>query len=283
MATAYQHRPMSSILAPTADPKAEGQNTDQPRDDVTGQFVSPDVAPAPVPDKYAGKSTEEVIAMHQNLEREYGRQANEVGTYRGLVNDLTQLQRTPVESQPVVQEPIDVSGDDLMQRPVETVRKIVKQDLDALKRPPETVANDATFEIEGRALMASFPDLDKIVADPKFQAFASRTPSRQQDFQTAATGKGVDQVRAARRLMEDYTDFEAQSTVIPDSGPTPTEQARAVATEGSGSTGAVSTKPQLYESDVIALINSDPAKYRSPSFQAELMLAIKEKRYVKTG
>lgn len=282
MPNAFQHRPMSSILAPTVDPKVEGQSTEQPRDEATGQFVSPDAEPSTIPDKYQGKTIEQVIDMHQNLEREYGRQANEVGTYRGLVNDLTQLQRQPEPSQPVVQEPIDVSGDELIQNPVETVRKIVKQDLDALKRTDETVTTDTQFEIEGRALMASYPDLDKTVATAEFQQFASRTPSRQRDFQTAATGKGVDQVRAARRLMEDFADFEAQSTE-PNPGPTPTEQARAAATEGSGPTGAVSTKPQLFESDVIALINSDPAKYRSPSFQAELMLAIKEGRYVKTG
>ncbi len=265
MTTAYQHRPMSSILAPTPPQPEAGQGTHvvPPRDEATGQFVSPDAA-STIPEKYQGKSIEDVIDMHQNLEREYGRQANEVGTYRGLVNDLTQLQRAPVEAQPVVQEPIDVSGDDLISNPVEAVRKIVKQDLDAIRRTEPEVAVDHVFEVEGRALMAAYPDLDQTVATPEFQAFASRTPSRQQDFNMAATGKGIEQVRAARRLLEDFNDFSAQGTEKA-AAPTPTEQARAVATEGSGATGAVSTKPQLFESDVISLIHNDPAKYRSPN------------------
>jgi hypothetical protein len=37
----------------------------------------------------------------------------------------------------------------------------------------------------------------------------------------------------------------------------------------------------VYESDVLKLIQSDPEKYRSPTFQRELAKAIRENRYVK--
>jgi len=38
-----------------------------------------------IPEKYRGKSPEEIIEMHVNAERELGRARNEVGHYRNLV------------------------------------------------------------------------------------------------------------------------------------------------------------------------------------------------------
>ena len=92
---------------------------------------------------------------------------------------------------------------------------------------------------------------------------------------------GLAQVRAARRLLEDYNDF--QEAVKPEEAPaeTPVERAKKVATESGGGSGPISSKAQVLESDVIALINSDPTKYRSPSYQKELLAAIKEGRFVK--
>ncbi|KKL24894.1 hypothetical protein LCGC14_2410780, partial [marine sediment metagenome] len=114
-----------------------------------------------------------------------------------------------------------------------------------------------------------------------------RTPSRQADYQAAsAVNTGVTQVRAARRLLEDFTDFQSQASSesldpAQASQPTPTELAKKAATEGSGPSGAVSTQPLIYETDVIELIKTNRAKYQSPSYQTELLAAIKEGRYVK--
>jgi hypothetical protein len=164
---------------------------------------------------------------------------------------------------------------------VETIRKVVQQDFDALRAENEEATADANYQIEGRALVASYPEMDATVATPEFQSFISRTQSRQADFVAASTpNTGVTQVRAARRLMEDFNDFQAQAPAAPtEQALTPVEQARAAATEGTAPAGAISTKPTIHEADVIALINSDPLKYRSPSYQSELMAAIKEGRF----
>ena len=295
MTTAYQHRPLSKILAPAAATPAEASSADQKRDPITGQFVPAEAAPTEVtqftlPEKYVGKTVDEVASMHMNAEKELGRVRNEVGTYRGLVNALTSLQRTPEAVKPVEPEKIDVSGDDILRDPSEAIDRVVTQRLAERDAKSTETAVQTQFELEGAALLEAYPQIDQIVGSTEFQAFASRTPSRQNDFIVAARGEGLDQVRAARRLLEDFVDFRTAGTATQDPAnanvavlPTPTEQARAASTEGAGPTGAVSTKPQIFESDVIKLIHSDPAKYRSPSFQGELMSAIKEGRYVKTG
>ena len=275
MTTAFKHRPLSEILAKPAVTAPEG-STAKPEG-----TPAPVVAETPaVPEKYKDKTVTDVIDMHQNSEKRLGQLQNEVGQLRGLVTDLSAIQRPSVEASTEA-ESVEVSSEELLSDPVAAVKKIVQPQLDSQDAARESDANDMLVRTENAALLTEFGDIESIVATEDFQKFATRTQGRQADFNTAANGEGVGQIRAARRLLEDYADFKTQTQPTPE--PTPTEQARAVATEGSTTGAPISSKPQIYEADVIALINSDKAKYQSPSFQAELMLAIKEGRFVKSS
>ena len=276
MPTAYRHRPMSEILAPAPETKEKVETSKG-----AAAPKTEDKEPT-IPEKYKGKSTAQVIEMHQNAEQELGRVRNEVGTYRGLVQDLSALQRKPLDSETADQEPVDVSGDDLIAQPVETIRKVIKQDLDKLREESAENVLNTQLRAENQALVTEFGDIDAVVGTDDFRQFATRTAGRQADFNVAATGTGLEQVRAARRLLEDYNDFNTALKANEKTDDSPTEAARKVATEGSGPSGSVSAKEQIFEFDVIELIISDPAKYRSPSYQKELLAAIKEGRYVKT-
>lgn len=275
MTTAYQHRPMSKILAQAEEPTSEeGPTVDKP--------TAPVVTQKEPPDKYKGKTTEQVIEMHQNAETRLGQIQNEVGQLRGLVTDLSAVQRPAVDSKPVEQETVTVSGEELIADPVGSVERILQPKLDAAEAARSVDAADQLFQLEGRALVQDY-DVDKIIATAEFQQFATRTPGRLADFNRAATGEGITQVRAARRLLEDFNDFNEQTATTEKPALTPTEQARAAATESGGTGAPISGKPQIFESDVIALIQSDVLKYRSPSYQTELMAAIKEGRFVKNS
>ncbi len=284
--TAYQHRSMSQILAPQAEVKDKALTAAE-----KAAAAAPDNATDP---KYAGKTTDQVIEMHQNAEQRLGQIQNEVGTLRGLVSDLSQIQRTVVDSPTAEQDAVTVTGDELLADPVSAINSIIKPQLEAARVTNDAHAAETLLHTENAQLLNDFSDLNEIVASPEFAQFAQRTPGRQADFNVAARGTGVAQVRAARRLLEDFNDFKLLATPeptnidlanrqVPARPLTPTEQARAVTTESGGTGAPISGKPQLFESDVIALINSDVAKYRSPSYQAELMSAIKEGRFVKNS
>ncbi len=268
-------RSMSEIVAPAAEPIVKTPSVEPP---VAAQEPVKDA----LPDKYDGKTVAEVADMHMNAEQELGRVRNENHTYRGLVSDLTALRRPQEELQPKVQEPIDVSGDDLIQDPVGTIRKVVAQDLAEVRAEADAVTVAQQVTTEGKALVQDYGNIDDIVKTTEFQSFATRTPSRKADFNTAAVGEGLEQVRAARRLLEDFADFqEVTKPAEPITELTPVELARAAATSGAGPAGAITTQSQIFESDVIKMVTADPLKYRSPSFQAELSSAIKEGRFVK--
>lgn len=275
MPTAYKGRSMSQILGHAAG-DTSGAKTGEPA-------ATPEEQKPAIPEKYQGKTIEDVIEMHRNAESRLGSMANEVGSLRGLVSDLSSIQRPPVKSEPAEQETVDVSGDDVLADPVSAVRKIVKQDFDKLETKSRQREADELVRLENEALLSKWADVDAIVTSPEFIEFTQRTDSRKQDLETAARGEGIQQVRAARRLLEDFDDFNAAAR--PDVTQTPAQKAvtaaKKVATEGSHTGAPISTKPSIHESDVIALIQSDPAKYRSPSYQRELLSAIKEGRFVK--
>lgn len=270
MTTAYQHRPLSSILGPNAAAGSKAPSGETPPADEDQ-----------LPEKYKGKSIKDVVEMHQNAERHIGTLRNELGTLRGVVTDLSRITRPQPATQAADEERLDVSGDELLADPVSTVRKVVKHDLDKARIESEERDMKAAAAREADKLVTEFGDIASIVGTDEFQEFVSRTSFRQRDMQTAANGSGMEQVAAARRLLEDFADY--QKVAGEKSKPTNVDEARKVSTEGGGNSGKVSSKAVFHESDVLRVIQEDPGKWRSPSYQKEILAAIREGRYVKSS
>lgn len=237
-----------------------------------------------LPEKLKGKSFEEVVQMYTNLESEYGRQANEVGTYRDLVQTLSAAKRaqdlaeaTETDSQP------EVSTDDFFEDPNAAIRKIIENELKPLKQTQERVTHSSELE----RLRSDFPDMEAIGADPNFIAFVERNPYRVADAQRWIQTQDVD---AARRLLTDWQDYSPsaqQTTEAPEQKRPPetskpprgnVNQARKDSTESGGNADSTG-KALMYQTDVIKLMQTDPDKYESPEFQQELRDAIKEGRF----
>ena len=64
-----------------------------------------------LPDKYRGKSLDEIIRMHQEAEKLIGRQAQEVGETRKLVDDLIKQQINKPNVEPEAKQEIDFFED----------------------------------------------------------------------------------------------------------------------------------------------------------------------------
>lgn len=277
MSGVYRHKPMSSIIAPSTGHTADGPSVTPPEGTTPPENQ--------LPEKYQGKSPEQIAEMHMNSEKRLGQLQNEVGQLRGLVQDLAQVQRP---SAPATQEPVEVtvSGDELIANPAEAIRKVVQPLVQSQKDSDAGDATDkALYAAEQNALLSDFGDPQTIAGSQEFQQFVERTPSRQAEFQKACDpSAGIEQIRAARRLLEDFTDFSASLPASEaEKTQTAVQQAAAVANEGAGPAGAIQTKALVYEADVVAMINSEPEKYRSPSYQKELHEAIRDGRFVKMG
>lgn len=280
MAVAYQHRPLSKILVPQAGATGESQTPKDEGADDAGKDTK-------LPEKYQGKTLEDIIAMHQNAERRLGELGNELGTYRGLVSDLSKIQRQPVATKTdETGDEVDVSGDEFIADPVKAIRKVVKHDMSRaeLDRREADLANQ--IQAATNQLVNDYGDIGAIVKSEEFQEFAGRTNSRREDFQTAAYGGGMEQVRAARRLLEDYSDYKELVGKQKERSQEHEEDvngARKASTEGGGNAGTVASKKQYRESELLEVIQKEPEKWRSPAYQAEIMKAIKEGRYIKNA
>ena len=88
---------MSNVVVDTESPEVSAveETVEQPiTDEVqTTEAVEAQAEAAPeVPDKFAGKTTDEIINSYQNLEKELGRKAQEVGELRKLSDSFLQAE-----------------------------------------------------------------------------------------------------------------------------------------------------------------------------------------------
>jgi hypothetical protein len=97
------------------DPRPEEENADQIeqnevneiQQEATAEVEQPQPEEPSLPDKYQGKSLEEVVQMHQEAEKLLGRQSSEVGELRKVVDDYISTQTQPTAPQQQHVEPED--------------------------------------------------------------------------------------------------------------------------------------------------------------------------------
>ena len=251
---------------------------------------------AEVDDRYKGKTAAQLIEMHENATRKIGEQGAEIDTWRRLVSDNTQRQvsapaTTPPETPPA---PLELSGDDLLTNPVNSISQVVDRSLkDALGPIEEKLALMAQ-RTEVQQLSQDYPDMASVGNDEGFQTWAVASPGRAADAGLAAQGD----LTAARRLMEQWTDrqtlvdaLKAQATdavndqqqlttaplvtapALPTK-PQGIEGARQSTLERGGTGGAPPTEV-LTADDIVKMIIENPEGYRSAAYQEKVQQAAK--------
>jgi len=222
--------------------------------------VESSVAESSVPDKFAGKSPEEIIESYQNLEKELGRKAQEVGELRKLSDSFlqaelsrnSQAQSTPKETQ---EEPTDFFDD-----PNAAVNKAIENHpkfQEFQRFQAQQVQTAAKTQLE-----ATHPDYADIVFNSDFQEWVQGSKIRQQLFQ-AADAYNFD---AANELISNWKD---RAMINKTQEVNQAEEAKrkgalkAGKAESRASSGSTSGKKTYKRSDLIRLKMTDPLKYES--------------------
>jgi hypothetical protein len=76
--------------------------------EIQQEVEQPQAEETTIPDKYQGKSLEEVVQMHQEAEKLLGRQSGEVGELRKVVDDYISSQTQPQAPQQYVEPEDDI-------------------------------------------------------------------------------------------------------------------------------------------------------------------------------
>lgn len=231
-----------------------------------------------LPAKFKDKSTEDVVKMYTDLERDRSRLANEVGTLRQMADQLLGLQQergqatTRVERKPV-------TTDDLLQNPEEALERAIQDN------PEISATKQELSRLRAQMAQTSFereyPTWQDDLSNPEFVDWIKGNKVRTA-LGIASNNGDYD---AAASLWGLWQERQAESATIKSKKKELAKKAEKLGTlEGSGTTGLESDK--IYSRvDMMELnrkaLAGDPeakAKWNDPTFQAERLKAYAEKR-----
>ena len=219
-----------------------------------------------VPDKYKGKTAEDIIKMHQEAEKLIGKQAQEVGEVRKLADDLIKQTLSKPSAPTEVEPEIDFFEDP---------KKAVKQQLET--HPDIVAARQAATEMKKmqiqHRLNTEHPDFQQIVQDQGFAEWVKQSPVRLQLYAKADSEFDFDSANELLTTYKALNNIQKQKQV--QEAKQVTESALKSAAVDTGGTGETS-KRVYRRADLIRLRMTDPDRYNA--LQDEIMAAYAEDR-----
>jgi len=205
------------------------------------------------PDKYKGKSLEEVVRMHQEAERLVGRQSSEVGELRKAVDDLLKVKLDESKSGKEVED--QEEDFDFYENPKEAVNRSVENSA-TIKQMKELLAKQHQAEIL-KTLETKHPDFMEIAQSANFIDWVSKSQVRTELLQRADKYD----LNAAMELLDNWKEIkgavEKANSVNQEDRKL---QRKAASTGGRGSSEPVSRK--VYRrTDLVNLMKNNPQKY----------------------
>lgn len=230
-----------------------------------------------VPEKYRGKSINEVIAMHMEAEKDRSRLGNEVGTLRSMADQLLGLQQEKLKATREQRKPL--TADDIINSPEEALERAIVENSEVVATKQEL--KKLRTEVAQTKFEKAFPNYQKDLEDPEFAEWVKGNKVRvalgvaanSGDYEAASSLWGLWEERRA-----DVADIKTKKKEL-------TRKAEKMGTlEGSGTSGTESEKilSRLELMELNRKANAgDPAakaKWNDPAFQAERLRAYAEKR-----
>ena len=211
-----------------------------------------------VPEKYKGKSTAEIVRMHQEAEKLLGKQSGEVGELRSVVDSYiqTQLDSTTPPKQEPEDEDIDFFSD-----PDKAVERAIANH-PSIKKAEAANLNNQRQTAQSK-LQSRHPDMNEIVQDGKFVDWIKSSKIRTQLFAQADRQYDYD---AADEL---FTNWKERQGVVAQAASTEKDTrkaaVKAASTGTARGTGEQRAKKVYRRSDIIKLMKTDPDRYMSLS------------------
>ena len=235
------------------DMAQDTQGTVEPPQEVNQASNEPEA----VPDKYNGKSLEDVVRMHQEAEKLLGRQSSEVGDLRKVVDSYI---NTQLDSQtPAAQGASETDEDiDFYSDPEKAIERAINN------HPSVKAAEESTRAYKQQTSMAvlqkDHPEIPEIVKDPKFAEWIQASPVRTRMFVQADQHFDMEAANELFSLWKDRSGAINQTLKSEKEG-----RQQAVNQGSNGYTRGnpdSSTSKKIYRrADIIKLMKTDPERY----------------------
>ena len=225
-----------------------------------------------IPEKYRGKSVEELVQMNQELEKFSGKQSTEVGELRKLVDNYIQTELDNKQA-PETQQ-VDSSKEDInfFVDPENAVNKAI--DNHPKIKEAQAYTQQAKQQATLAQLRSNHPDMDGILQDPKFAEWIKGSKVRTKLFVEADQLYDYDSANELFSLWK-----ERQGIVQETANAELASRKNAVKSATTGNargTASKGRKKTYRRADIIKLIKDDPERYAA--LQPEIMLAYQEGR-----
>jgi hypothetical protein len=251
------------------DPQPEEENVDEIETNEVNEIQQEEIVEQPqeepsLPEKYQGKSLEEVVQMHQEAEKLLGRQSSEVGELRKVVDDYISSQ-TQSAPQPQHVEPED--DIDYFTDPQAAVNRAIEN------HPKIREAEQYSSQYKQQAALATLnnkhPDMQEILKDPKFAEWIKASKIRTQLFVAADQQYDADSADELFSLWKERKEVVQQTVNVEKQGRK--QQLKAANTGNAKGSGEGTRKKVYRRADIIKLMKTDPERYQALSeeiFQA---------------
>lgn len=227
-----------------------------------------------VPEKYRGKTPQELLKIAMDQERFIGRQAEEVGFARKMAEEAVKVRQSAGNTQPTQVED-DLDEVDFFADPRKAVNRAVEQHPEVQRA--KQLAQELRKEAMDNKIKAKHNDADSIVTDPEFGEWVQSNKARMKLLQEAHFNFDAD---AADELL---TNFKLQKQVRNAAQQqqvqqlTERQETSLRAAQVDSGTGRTSGKKLLRRADVQELMK-DPVKYAR--YQDLILQAYAEGRVV---
>lgn len=248
--------------------QVEQVNQETPQEQPQEEQAQESVIEQVIPDKYKGKSIEDIVKMHQEAEKMIGRQAQEVHEVRSLADQLLKRQLDVDKKPEVVENTPEV---DFFENPQTAVQHAIENN------PAVLEAKAAALELKkmktAQQLAAKHPDFGTIANDAGFQEWVKASKVR---LGLYAKADAEFDFEAADELLSTYKELkQVRSSATKTAGNAQKAQAMKAAAVDTGGSGET-TKKIYRRADLIRLKMTDPDRYEQ--LQPEIMAAYTEGR-----
>jgi len=246
-----------SIVVDTAPEGVAEQVTETP---VVVEEVQQEPTYEP-PEKYAGKTLEDVIGMHQNAEKVLGKQGQEVGQQRQLIQQLMQ-QSQANQATETTEEAVNFE-DTFYDDPVKAVNSAIENHPEIIKAREGNVKSAQGANLS--QLEATHPDFMDVVGDSNFQKWVGESGIRTELFRKADADYDFN---AANELLGTWKQISmiGKTKEVKEQQKKSRQKAmRQTSSETRSSGDSVGGKKMYRRADLIQLQVSDPNRYASLS------------------
>ncbi len=256
----FDEIPSAAEMHQQAQNARDSQNNTGPKDERDDTDAGGESSSFDMPDKFKGKTMEEVAESYSHLETRLGQQAQEVGTLRQLNDRLLDLSKTTDDN---LQQPVapDLTVDDVLNDPGKAITDIATD----ISKGEVAQTNSRVDQLEAQLALGEFegrhPTFREDQNDPKFQEFVKASGYRQGLAIKVASGD----LGAGEELWNAWEENKTSNKEPTPEEKDAAETAAALATRG-GAEGGQTRKPISREKLAQIRIHEEE-RYYSEEFQ----------------